>query len=45
MTTLTPSYHAEQYGPDDNRLDFFFHFAQGVLTLEGRRSKISYKNE
>ncbi|CAG8958342.1 hypothetical protein HYFRA_00011019 [Hymenoscyphus fraxineus] len=21
MTTLTPSYHAEQYGPDDNRYD------------------------
>jgi len=21
MTTLTPSYHAEQYGPDDNRFD------------------------
>jgi len=21
MTTLTPSYHAEQYSPDDNRFD------------------------
>ena len=21
MTTLTPSYHAEQYSPDDNRYD------------------------
>lgn len=21
MTTLTPSYHAEGYGPDDNRFD------------------------
>src|SRR5579885_2545496 len=21
MTTLTPSYHAEMYGPDDNRFD------------------------
>jgi NAD+ synthase (glutamine-hydrolysing) len=46
MTTLTPSYHAEQYGPDDNRLVFSpSHFAQRVLAVEGRRSKISYKNE
>ena len=22
MTTLTPSYHAESYSPDDNRFDF-----------------------
>ena len=21
MTTVTPAYHAEQYGPDDNRFD------------------------
>ena len=21
MTTMTPSYHAEQYSPDDNRFD------------------------
>ena len=24
MTTVTPSYHAEAYSPDDNRYDFIF---------------------
>lgn len=45
MTTLTPSYHAEQYSPDDNRFDlrpflyppftYFYNKIEGSLTALG----------
>jgi len=36
MTTLTPSYHAENYGPDDNRFDLrqFLYNSKWTLQFE-----------
>jgi hypothetical protein len=39
MTVLTPSYHAEQYSPDDNRHDlrqFLCKFSSFLVAFHGR---------